>query len=257
MATNSSIEWTEVTWNPVTGCSKISAGCKFCYAERMAKRLKAMGVAQYRNGFKLTLAPHTLTMPYNWQKPKTVFVNSMSDLFHKDVPLDYIRQIFKVMGETSRHTYQILTKRAERLHEIAQDLNWAPNIWMGVSVENEKVATRVRLLANTPAKVKFLSVEPLIGPVGRLDLRKIDWVIVGGESGPGARPMKKEWVDDIFRQCRSAGAKFFFKQWGNAKFNVNADDPTIAKSHPLHAKGGCFYNGKIEREMPQKVANLR
>ena len=255
MATNSSIEWTEVTWNPVTGCTKISPGCKFCYAERMAKRLQAMGVAQYRNGFKLALAPKTLKQPYTWRSPRVVFVNSMSDLFHKDVPLSYIKQVFEVMNQTPMHTFQILTKRADRLREVAAELDWAPNIWMGVSVEDEMRVPRIFELVSTLARVKFLSLEPLLGPVGDLPLEGIDWVIVGGESGPGARPMKKEWVIDIRRKCRSAGVKFFFKQWGRPVFNPNQDDPTIEMSHPLHAKGGCQLEGRVYRDMPSSAAS--
>lgn len=251
MATNSSIEWTEVTWNPVTGCNKVSAGCKYCYAERMAKRLQAIGVEQYRDGFKLTLAPHTLTMPQNWKSPKLVFVNSMSDLFHKDVPFDYLSKVFDVMNLTERHTYQILTKRSERLLEISKKLNWTQNIWMGVSVENDQVKFRIDDLRMTPAKTKFLSIEPLIGPVGELDLTGIHWVIVGGESGPGARPVKKAWVADILRQCVAQGVKFFFKQWGKAEFNADPLDPTMNKNHPLYAKGGCQLDGRVIREMPR------
>jgi protein gp37 len=250
MSSKSSIEWTEVTWNPVTGCNKVSAGCKFCYAERMAKRLQAMGVEQYRDGFKLTLAPQTLTAPYQWTTPKIVFVNSMSDLFHEKVPLGYIKEVFDVMNSTPRHTYQILTKRSERLKELAPSLNWTPNIWMGVSVENEKVSFRIKDLITTPAKTKFLSCEPLIGPIKNLYLSRIDWVIVGGESGPGARPMKKEWVESIYRKCAQRKVKFFFKQWGRPGFNEDPEDPTIQKSHPHHAKGGCQLNGEIYREMP-------
>jgi len=250
MASKSSIEWTEVTWNPVTGCSKVSQGCKFCYAERMAKRLRAMGLEQYRNGFKLTLAPNVLELPYSWKKPRTVFVNSMSDLFHKDVPLKYIKSVFAVMNSTPQHTYQILTKRSDRLKEIAGELEWTPNIWMGVSVEDERVVSRIEDLAKTPAKVKFLSCEPLIGPVETLNLREIDWVIVGGESGPGARPMKKEWVDSIYKACTKKGIKFFFKQWGRPQFNADQEDPTRLRDHPQHAKGGCLLDGRIVREMP-------
>jgi len=250
MARVSSIEWTDVTWNPVTGCNKVSAGCKFCYAERMAKRLQAMGVDQYRHGFKLTLAPQMLALPYSWKSPRTVFVNSMSDLFHKDVPLNYLQQVFKVMNETPRHTYQILTKRSDRLRALSPVLNWTPNIWMGVSVEEEKVSFRIADLLATSATIKFLSIEPLIGPVETLYLDKIDWVIVGGESGPGARPLKKEWVISILRQCNKHKVKFFFKQWGNPKFNGNPQDPTIDASHPLHAKGGCQLNGKVYRDIP-------
>lgn len=250
MAKTSTIEWTEVTWNPVTGCSKVSQGCKFCYAERMAKRLQAMGVRQYRDGFRLTLAPHVLDQPYSWKGPRTVFVNSMSDLFHEDVPLEYIQRVFKVMNDTPRHTYQVLTKRSERLRSLARELHWTPNIWMGVSVEAENVSYRIPDLIATPAKVKFLSCEPLIAPVESLYLGQIDWVIVGGESGPGARPIQKEWVDGIYRQCREHRVKFFFKQWGRPQFNADADDPTISSEHPKHAKGGCQLNGQIIREMP-------
>jgi protein gp37 len=250
MAAKSTIEWTEVTWNPVTGCTKASTGCRFCYAERMAKRLQAMGVAQYRNGFQVTLAPRALDQPYNWKNPRTVFVNSMSDLFHEAVPLDFIGRVFKVMNETPLHKYQILTKRSRRLREVAQQFDWTPNIWMGVSVEAEEYSHRIADLIATPAKVKFLSCEPLIAPVETLFLQHIDWVIVGGESGPSARPMKKEWVDSIYRQCRRSKVKFFFKQWGRPQFNADAEDPTIEKSHPQHAKGGCQFNGRVIREMP-------
>ncbi len=250
MASNSSIEWTQVTWNPVTGCNKVSSGCKFCYAERMAKRLQAMGLDQYRDGFKLTLAPQVLEQPYSWKRPRTVFVNSMSDLFHKEVPLDYIKAVFKVMAETPQHTYQILTKRSERLLDLSKFLPWPKNIWMGVSVEEEKVSFRVKDLISTPAAIKFLSIEPLIAPVQSLFLDFIDWVIVGGESGPGARPLRKEWVLDIKRQCKSHSVPFFFKQWGKAEFNASPSDPTIHKQHPQHAKGGCSLNGRVYRQMP-------
>lgn len=254
MAKNSSIEWTEVTWNPVTGCSKISAGCKFCYAERMAKRLQAIGIEQYRDGFALRLAPQVLSQPYTWKRPRTVFVNSMSDLFHEKVPTPYIQQVFEVMNETPRHVYQILTKRSERLSQIATSLVWTANIWMGVSVEEEKVNSRIINLTSTPARVKFVSCEPLIAPVGHLPLTGIDWLIVGGESGPGARMLHKSWVDDIYLQCRRRGIRFFFKQWGRKEFNVDAKDPTIDSSHPLHAKGGCQLDGRVLREMPQAAA---
>ena len=256
MATKSSIEWTEVTWNPVTGCNKVSAGCKFCYAERMAKRLQAMGVHQYRDGFKLTLAPKALELPCSWRTPRTVFVNSMSDLFHKDVPLKYIQRVFKVMNDTPQHTYQILTKRSDRLLELSPKLNWTKNIWMGVSVEEEKVSFRIKDLIQTRAKVKFLSIEPLIGPVETLYLNKIDWVIVGGESGPGARKLQKEWVEKIYQQCRDKNVKFFFKQWGSPSFNVDRNDPTMHKSNPHYAKGGCQLNGEIYRQMPETAAQM-
>lgn len=217
MATKSHIEWTEMTWNPVTGCSKISAGCKFCYAETMAKRLRAMGVVRYKNGFNVTLQPDLLNVPLRWKEPRIVFVNSMSDLFHEKVPTEYIQKIFDVMTRCPQHTFQILTKRSKRLKQIADKLPWAPNIWMGVSVEDERVLQRIIDLHSIPAGVRFLSCEPLIGPLNYLPLQGIHWVIVGGESGPGARPMKKEWVKSIFRQCRDAKVPFFFKQWGGVR----------------------------------------
>lgn len=217
MATNSPIEWTDATWNPVTGCSKISPGCKHCYAERMANRLKAMGQGNYRNGFEVTLQPQMLELPLRWKTPKRIFVNSMSDLFHVDVPLSYIKSVFDVMRQAHWHQFQVLTKRAERISELSAQLIWADNIWMGVSLENEKYAYRIDYLRKTGAHVKFLSVEPLIGPVGKLDLRGIDWVIVGGESGPGARPMDPDWVTTIRDQCIKQGVSFFFKQWGGTQ----------------------------------------
>ena len=217
MAGRSSIEWTELTWNPVTGCTKVSAGCKNCYAERMAKRLQAMGVEQHRQGFKVNLAPQALTAPYSWKSPKFVFVNSMSDLFHEDVPVDYIEKVFAVMQANNLHTYQILTKRAERLKELSSHLTWPENVWLGVSVENQGVAYRLDLLKQVPAKVRFVSFEPLIGEVTSLNLAGLNWVIVGGESGPGARPMDREWVLDLRDQCLDAGVAFFFKQWGGVQ----------------------------------------
>jgi protein gp37 len=214
MAQASTIEWTEATWNPVTGCTKISPGCKFCYAERMAHRLQAMGQDRYRNAFKLTLQPDALEAPLHWRTPRVIFVNSMSDLFHKDVPLDYIKRCFAVMEEASQHTFQVLTKRPERVAEIGADLPWPTNVWMGTSIENADYLWRVRSLREVPAQIRFLSVEPLLGPMPRLPLKGIHWVIVGGESGPGARPMKVEWVRQIREQCVSLGVPFFFKQWG-------------------------------------------
>lgn len=210
----SSIEWTEATWNPVTGCDKISPGCKHCYAEVMARRLEGMGQPNYRNGFKLTLQPHMLQRPLAWRRPQVVFVNSMSDLFHKDVPLSYVQRVFDVMRRAPQHTFQVLTKRAERLEELAPEIAWPCNVWMGVSVEREDYAFRIAHLRRTPAAVRFLSLEPLLGPLPRLDLSGIDWVIVGGESGPGARPMEERWAMEILRRCRAAGVPFFFKQWG-------------------------------------------
>jgi len=206
-----------MTWNPVTGCSKISAGCKYCYAERMAKRLKAMGVERYKNGFAVTLQPDLLDAPLHWKEPRTVFVNSMSDLFHERVPLNYIQRVFETIEKCPQHTFQILTKRSERLKEVARELPWPSNVWMGVSVEDDRVTNRIDDLRLVPASVKFLSCEPLIGPLENLSLEGIGWVIVGGESGPHARPMKPEWVKSIFRQCRDAGIPFFFKQWGGVR----------------------------------------
>ena len=214
MAHKSPIEWTESTWNPVTGCNKISPGCKNCYAERLAKRLKAMGQANYKNGFRLTLQPQMLELPLKWKKPQTIFVNSMSDLFHKDVPLEYIQRVFDVMQRASWHRFQVLTKRADRLAEVANQLEWPKNVWMGVSVESQKYVHRIDDLRRIEAAVKFLSLEPLLGPLKGLNLRKIDWAIVGGESGIGARPIEKEWVLEIKKQCESAEVPFFFKQWG-------------------------------------------
>ena len=215
--TYSKIEWTESTWNPVTGCNKISPGCKNCYAERMSKRLKAMGQNNYRNGFKLTLQPHMLALPLRWKKPQTIFVNSMSDLFHKDVPLEYVQDVFDVMKRAHWHRFQVLTKRAERLEQLGPLLDWAPNIWMGVSVESQKYVSRIDHLRRTGAKTKFLSLEPLLGPLKNLDLAGIDWAIVGGESGFGARPMPLNWVTGIRQQCLEADVAFFFKQWGGVQ----------------------------------------
>lgn len=214
MAQGSGIEWTESTWNPVTGCTKVSPGCKHCYAERMAQRLQAMGQANYRDGFRLTLQPHMLELPLQWKRPQTIFVNSMSDLFHKDVPEEYIQRVFDVMRRASWHRFQVLTKRSDRLAAVDACLDWPPNVWMGVSVENADYCDRVDHLRTTRARVKFLSLEPLLGPLPNLDLRRIDWVIVGGESGPGARPMDPAWALDLRDQCRQRNVPFFFKQWG-------------------------------------------
>lgn len=212
MALGSAIEWTEATWNPVTGCTKISPGCKHCYAERMAHRLQAMAQPNYRNGFELTLQPQMLEAPLAWKASRTIFVNSMSDLFHEDVPDAYVQQVFDVMRRAHWHRFQVLTKRAERLASLAID--WPSNVWMGVSVERADYLDRVDELRRTKARVKFLSLEPLLGPLHDLDVRGIDWVIVGGESGPGARPIAPEWVTDIRDRCRSSAVPFFFKQWG-------------------------------------------
>lgn len=211
----SSIEWTEMTWNPTTGCTKISAGCKFCYAEIMTRRLRAMGQEKYKYGFEIIKThKEALKLPSTLKTSKVVFVNSMSDLFHEDVPLDFIKQVFQVMNDNPQHVFQVLTKRAGRLFELHKEIKWTHNIWMGVSVENEKVIDRIAFLKKTSAKVKFLSLEPLIGPLPHLKLKKIDWVIVGGESGHKSRPMDLDWVDDIHDQCEKADVAFFFKQWG-------------------------------------------
>jgi protein gp37 len=250
----SNIEWTELTWNPVTGCNKISPGCKYCYAEVMSKRLKAMGTEKYKDGFKIKTHADSLNIPFTWKKSKVVFVNSMSDLFHPEVPVEFIQAVFLVMNQTPQHTYQVLTKRSDRLLELSSLLNWTPNIWMGVSVENEKYTFRVEELSKTPAKVKFISVEPLIGPVRTLQLDQINWVIVGGESGHGARTLKKAWVEFIKNQCEERQIPFFFKQWGKPKFNIDPTDPTIKSDHPQHAKGGCQLDGKVYRQLPVEAA---
>jgi protein gp37 len=217
MAARSHIEWTETTWNPVTGCTKVSPGCANCYAERMTKRLTAMGAARYKDGFEMRVHESALTAPLSWRTPRKVFVNSMSDLFHKDVPISFIQRAFEVMARCPQHQFQILTKRAGRLREVASLLDWPPNIWMGVSVEDQRRARRAVDLASVPAHIRFLSVEPLLGPIDDLPLEGIHWVIVGGESGPGARSMSPEWVDSIIRQCRARGVAFFFKQWGGVQ----------------------------------------
>jgi protein gp37 len=217
MPTKSSIEWTEMTWNPVTGCSKLTQGCKNCYAERMAKRLTAMDNERYRNGFEVTLHPDLIDVPRRWRQPRVVFVNSMSDLFHDEIPLEFIQRVFATMRDCPQHTFQILTKRSERLAALARELRWPRNVWMGVSVEDARVISRIRDLQAVPAAVRFLSCEPLIGPLDDLSLAGIDWFIVGGELGPRARPMKKDWVTSIFRQCRAANSAFFFKQWGGVR----------------------------------------
>lgn len=206
-----------MTWNPVTGCTKVSQGCKHCYAERMAKRLKAMGTERYANGFKVTLHPDLIDAPKKWKKPRLIFVNSMSDMFHEKIPLKFIKQVFKTIEECPQHTFQVLTKRSERLKELAPKLIWPENLWMGVSIEDERVIQRVHDLRKVPAAVRFLSCEPLIGPLDNIPLDGIHWVIVGGESGPKSRPMDGEWVRSIRAQCFDANAKFFFKQWGGVR----------------------------------------
>lgn len=241
MAAGSSIEWTEATWNPVTGCTMVSPGCAHCYAERMANRLQAMGQPNYRNGFQLTLQPHALEVPLRWKKPRTIFVNSMSDLFHADVPVGYIQRVFDVMKRANWHTYQILTKRSDRLLELDPMLEWQPHVWMGVSVESQKYTARINDLRRTRAKLKFLSLEPLLGPLPKLNLKGIDWVIVGGESGPGARFMDPAWVIDIRDQCRRANVAFFFKQWGGTN----------------KKKAGRELGGRTWDEMPAETGRIR
>ncbi len=217
MAANSPIEWTKSTWNPVTGCTKVSTGCKHCYAERMALRLQSMGQPNYVEGFKLAIHRQVLDLPLRWKRPQTIFVNSMSDLFHEEIPLSFIIEVFDVMRCATWHNFQILTKRSRRLMELSPELEWPENVWMGVSVENVDYIYRIHHLRSTGASVKFLSLEPLLGPLQNLDLSGIDWVIVGGESGPMARPIDKAWVIDIRDQCQQAAVPFFFKQWGGAK----------------------------------------
>ncbi|MCA3240337.1 MAG: phage Gp37/Gp68 family protein [Rubrivivax sp.] len=238
MASVSTIEWTEMTWNPVTGCHKLSQGCKHCYAERMARRLHLMGSARYANEFTPTLHWDLVDQPRSWQKPRTVFVNSMSDLFQVDVPLEFIAKVFETMAATPQHTYQVLTKRSDRLLKLAKHLPWPENVWMGVSVEDARVKQRVKDLQRVPAKVRFLSCEPLIGPLAKLPLKGIHWVIVGGESGPGARPMDPDWVEDIHHQCQAAGTLFFFKQWGGVHKHLT----------------GRILHGRTYDDMPARAA---
>ena len=238
MGLQTGIEWTEATWNPVTGCSKVSPGCTHCYAERMAHRLQAMGAANYRNGFQLTVHEQALGLPLTWKRPQAIFVNSMSDLFHRSVPQSFILKVFAVMRQAHWHRFQILTKRSERLVELNDRLPWAPNIWMGVTVEHPDFAGRIDDLRKTGAAVKFLSLEPLLAPMPRLNLRGMDWVIVGGESGPGARPMQEGWVTDLRDQCQKADVAFYFKQWGGG----------FKKRH------GRTLQGRTWEEMPSPLA---
>jgi protein gp37 len=238
MADNSSIEWTESTWNPATGCTKISLGCQNCYAERLAVRLKAMGVKSYEKGFELSIHERMLGLPLTWKKPRMVFVNSMSDLFHQEVPEEFIRRVYQVIEQAPQHCFQMLTKRSKRLASLSPNLTWPDNLWMGVSVETARYQYRIDQLRETGAKVKFLSLEPLLGPIPNMNLDQIDWVIVGGESGPGARPIDATWVRDIRDQCLNAEVPFFFKQWGG--FNKK--------------KNGRVLDGKTWSQMPCEVA---
>lgn len=236
MTSASKIEWTEATWNPVTGCTKISAGCKHCYAHRMAFRLHAMGNPRYANGFNITLHEDLVATPAKWKTPKMIFVNSMSDLFHPKVSVQFIQRVFETMNNCPQHTFQILTKRGDNLEKIAPQLSWTPNIWMGVSVENAKMYHRIDSLRKVPSAVRFLSCEPLLGPCDDLNLDGIHWVIVGGESGPKSRPMQKEWVLAIKKQCRAAKVPFFFKQWGGVRKDLT----------------GRTLNGRTFDEFPRK-----
>ncbi len=234
MNPSTGIEWTEATWNPVRGCTKVSPGCKHCYEETFAERWRGIPGHPYEQGFDLRLVPEKLEEPLRWKRPRLIFVNSMSDLFHEEVPLDYIARVFDAMRRSSWHTFQVLTKRADRLAEIASDLPWPGNVWQGVSVENQKYLGRIEKLRTVPATVRFLSLEPLLGPLPDLPLDGISWVIVGGESGRGHRPMDPEWVRDIRTQCVRAGIPFFFKQWGGRN----------SKS------GGKDLDGRIWSQMP-------
>jgi protein gp37 len=240
MANNSTIEWTEATWNPSTGCDALSPGCEHCYAERMSHRLKAMGQKKYANGFRLTLHPETLDLPLRWKEPQRIFVNSMSDLFHHDVPFDYIQRVFQTMRTASWHQFQILTKRSGRLLAFSDEIDWPDNVWMGVSVESKAYLPRIDHLRKTDARTKFLSLEPLLGPLHGLNLEGIDWVIVGGESGPGARPMQAEWVTAIRSRCVESKVPFFFKQWGGVQ----------------KKRTGRILEGRTHDEMPRASTSL-
>jgi protein gp37 len=238
MAFGSKIEWTEATWNPVTGCTKTSPGCRFCYAERFALRLQKTGMPRYENGFRVTLHPDALSLPLSWRRPRLVFVDSMGDLFHEEVPFDFIGRVFDVMTQARHHTFQVLTKRAERLAELGPRLLTPDNVWMGVSVENDDYVVRAELLRSVQCKVRFLSLEPLLGPLPSLSLEGIDWVVVGGESGPQARPVKAEWIRQIREKCLAEGVPFFFKQWGGR--NKRA--------------AGRVLDGRLWDDMPQGFA---
>lgn len=257
MAQTSSIEWTEATWNPVTGCTKISPGCKHCYAERMAERLHAMGQPRYRNAFQLTLQPDLVDLPLKWKKPKLIFVNSMSDLFHKHVPDEFILRCFETMNRASWHTFQILTKRPERAAELARQITWTQNIWLGTSIETAEYTWRSKELSRVPAHVRFLSVEPLLGPISQLSLSSIHWVIVGGESGPGARDMDPEWVRTLRNLCVSRTVPFFFKQWGGVQKGRTGRvlDGRTWDEMPSVIAGQT--NGKAKEERVERVGSVR
>lgn len=234
VSSQSNIEWTNATWNPVTGCTAVSAGCDNCYAAALAARLKRMGNPRYKNGFKVTLHHDLLDLPLRWKQPRKIFVNSMSDLYHKDIPDDFVFAVFDTMRKAHWHQFQILTKRPQRLVRLAPSLSWPKNVWQGVSVEDNRVAFRADYLRKVPAAVRFLSCEPLIGPVDKVDFDDLDWIIVGGESGANARPMEKEWAADVLRRCRAMGIQFFFKQWGGY----------------THSAGGNRLNGRLYQYYP-------
>ncbi len=236
MADNSAIEWTEATWNPVTGCRQVSPGCAHCYAKTFAERWRGVPGHPYEQGFDLKLWPHRLEQPMKWSRPRTIFVNSMSDLFHEGIPVEYIEQVFDVMGEARHHTFQILTKRHERLAELSPLLEWHPNVWIGVSIENRRFVHRADYLRRVDAAVRFISAEPLLGPLEGLDLTEIHWLIAGGESGPRHRRMKVEWLQELREQCNAEDVAFFFKQWGGR----------TAKS------GGRELDGRTWDEMPER-----
>jgi len=238
MMSNSKIEWTEKSWNPTTGCTKISSGCDYCYAEVQANRLKSMGVQKYRNGFDLRCHANEIQKPLKWKKASVIFVNSMSDIFHEDIPDWFILKVFEVMNKCDWHIFQVLTKREERLLELNKKIRWTPNIWMGVTVESSEYLSRIATLRKTGAHIKFISFEPLLGPIPLLSLKGIHWSIVGGESGPNARPMKKDWVLNILNQCEQARVKFFFKQWGgkNKKKNGRYLEGRFYNEFPLSIK---------------------
>ncbi|MBF0607420.1 MAG: phage Gp37/Gp68 family protein [Magnetococcales bacterium] len=238
MAFSSKIEWTESTWNPVTGCSKVSDGCRNCYAERLAKRLKAMSNPRYVHGFDVTLHDDLIEMPLKWKTPRIIFVNSMSDLFHEKIPITFIERVFNVMSEAKWHVFQILTKRSTRMAEISLNLTWPENVWMGVTVESQKYFYRISDLEKVPAHVRFLSIEPMLSPILQLPLKNIDWVVVGGESGPECRTMKPEWVSSIRAQCNISHVPFFLKQWGGIRKNIT----------------GRLLDGKIWDEMPKTLS---
>jgi protein gp37 len=253
MAGRSKIEWTETTWNPTTGCTKISAGCKYCYAEQWANMQQKRGIAQYERGFQFNLAKSRSKDPLRWKGNKLVFVNSMSDLFHEQIPLNYLMELFETMEQSPRHTFQILTKRPENVLKWLKYYDWPANVWLGVSVESKKTVHRLDTLRKIPAKMRFVSFEPLLENVAPLNLGGLDWVIVGGESGGRARPIQKQWVTNIQDLCNAQEIPFFFKQWGKRAFNPNINDPTIHKSHEHYARGGCLIDNRLIREFPKAI----